>query len=217
VAPREGSKRKRAACWPIRTWGCLCASACPVAPADGTGVAKKFFSASSVLLTSSFLKFYQEISCCEFRYSADWNVLRVDDCSGNLAPFLGQDIAMGTLYFFDDAVGAKDTQPMGYPGRKASSDGAIVITWKENVANIAISKSVDVELTTADGLEKAGIVLRPGAKSTNRTPIPGSWTASRSNQLAQWALHLLFFDTVAKAIGKGEFEEGVETILKCKR
>jgi hypothetical protein len=97
---------------------------------------------------------------------------------------------MSTLYFFDDAVGAKDTQPMGYSGREASSDGGIVITWKENVANIAVSKSVDVELTTADGLEKVGIVLRPGAKSTNRTPITGSWTANRGNQLAQWALHL---------------------------
>jgi len=114
----------------------------------------------------------------------------MNDGRDNLPSLFGQDIAKGTRDLTNDSMGTKQAQAMGDACREAPLGWEVMLTWKEVVAKVPVSKALDVELSPADRFQEEGVLFGPGAKRTESLALPMGWAANRRNDLPQETVYL---------------------------
>ena len=111
--------------------------------------------------------------------------------SGDLPSVIRHDITKGMWHPTDNPVGSQHTQTMSDPSRDAAFCFNSVRGPREQIADkISISESVDVELSSADRLDKGRVFHGPRAKRTNPMAFVKGGAANRLNDLAQETINL---------------------------
>jgi len=117
-------------------------------------------------------------------------MLSLNNGRDSLPFFVCQKVAMGARNFRDDTMGSEKAQAMSGTCRKAPLGLGVMLTWKEVVPNIPVSKSLDVELSSADRFQEPGILLGPRVKGAEPLTFPMGGVANRLNDFPQEAVYL---------------------------
>ena len=86
-------------------------------------------------------------------------MLRLNHCTDNQTTFISQNIAKSARYFTDNSMGAKHTNSVTDMGGLTPFCMSIMISRKDSLPNILISKSVDIEFASADYFQKSLYLL----------------------------------------------------------
>jgi len=114
----------------------------------------------------------------------------MNDGRDNLPSLFGQNIAKGTRDLTNDSMGTKQAQAMGGACRETPLGLEVMLTWEEVLAEVPVSKALDVELSAADRFQEEGVFFGPGVKRAEPLALPMGWPANRLDDLPQGTVYL---------------------------